>query len=98
MHSRHGRADAIRLASRFLLIAGIAYGAVSVFNSSPPPVSAATTFPAGYVDYPAPGATVTGSLTVGGGAADLAATTGTGVDRVQVYVDGSYLGDAVYSR
>ena len=66
------------------------YGqAVAVPNST-------TSYPSGAVDAPAEGGAVVGSATVSGWALDEGAATGTGVDRVQVYLDGVYRGDAEY--
>ena len=58
----------------------------------------ATSYPSGGVDAPPEGGAVVGSTTVSGWALDAGATTGTGVDRVQVYLDGVYRGDAVYGQ
>jgi hypothetical protein len=58
--------------------------------------SSATGYPSGAMDTPAEGGTVVGSATVSGWALDAGAATGTGVDRVQVYLDGVYRGDAAY--
>ncbi|HET6317663.1 MAG TPA: cellulase family glycosylhydrolase, partial [Chloroflexota bacterium] len=60
--------------------------------------SAAGTYPRGSIDSPVEGASVSGSVTVSGWAADLAATTTSGVDGVQIFVDGAFAGDAVYGR
>jgi hypothetical protein len=55
------------------------------------------------IDAPSPGATLTSAFEVGGWAADLGATTGTGVDAVQFYVfpndgvaPGVYVGQGSY--
>jgi hypothetical protein len=52
--------------------------------------------PAGTVDSPADGAAVAGSVTVVGWAVDAAAGggEGAGVERVRIFVDGAYQGDA----
>jgi hypothetical protein len=49
-----------------------------------------------HIDMPAAGATVSASTTVMGWAIDRAATSGTGVDRVEVYLDGVLVGTATY--
>ena len=46
------------------------------------------TYPRGSLDIPANGQTVSGTTPVAGWAIDLAAHQGTGVDRVQIYLDG----------
>jgi hypothetical protein len=61
-------------------------------------VVAIPTTPAGSLDNPPAGATVTGTVSVGGFAVDVAAATGTGVNRVQIFLNGEYKGDAVYGR
>ena len=66
------------------------YGqAVAVPNST-------SSYPSGAVEAPPEGGAVVGSATVSGWALDAGAVTGTGVDRVQVYVNGMYRGDAEY--
>jgi N-acetylmuramoyl-L-alanine amidase len=52
--------------------------------------------PAGAIDTPAEGAVIDTSTVVSGWAIDQAALGNAGVDRVQLYVDGAYLGDANY--
>jgi hypothetical protein len=59
---------------------------------------AAATYPRGNIDSPADGASVSGGVTISGWAVDLAATSDTGVDQVQIFVDGAFAGDAVYGR
>jgi uncharacterized protein YkwD len=51
-----------------------------------------------FIDVPAEGETVSGVVTVGGWAADLASGSGPGVDAVHVYVSGSFTGAANYGR
>ena len=48
------------------------------------------------MDAPPEGGAVGGSTTVSGWALDAGAVSGTGVDRVQVYLNGVYRGDTVY--
>ncbi|MEK6206021.1 MAG: IPT/TIG domain-containing protein, partial [Chloroflexota bacterium] len=57
--------------------------------------------PIGYIDAPAPSATVNGTVSIFGWAIDRNGTTGTGVDSVTLYLDGgpgtgTLLGTAVY--
>ena len=61
-------------------------------TSTPVPVG----YPAGGLDAPADGVTVTGSVALSGWAIDQAASTGTGVDRVRIYLDGVARADAQY--
>jgi Big-like domain-containing protein len=56
------------------------------------------TAPRGAFDYPTNGANVTGQTQVRGWAIDAASEGGTGVDRVQLYLDDSYLTDATYGN
>lgn len=54
------------------------------------------TYPAGNVDSPGDGSTASGSVRVAGWALDQAATSGTGVDGVTIYIDGVLAGNATY--
>lgn len=64
------------------------------------PVNAASaapvTYPSGNIDAPADGASVGSTLTVTGWALDAASETGTGVDKVDVFVDSVSRGEAIY--
>jgi Cellulase (glycosyl hydrolase family 5)/Bacterial Ig domain len=53
-------------------------------------------YPAGTIDTPPESASLSGSATVTGWALDAGASSGTGVDRVAVYLDGAQLGNAEY--
>src|SRR5437764_73443 len=85
---------------RWLTAAGVLAATLGVSSAGLAPLtaSAAATYPRGSIDSPADGATVSGGATISGWAVDLAATTDSGVDGVQIYVDGAYKGDAVYGR
>jgi hypothetical protein len=52
--------------------------------------------PSVYIDSLAPGATVTGTVTVSGWAIDNITTIGTAISKVQILVDGSAVGSATY--
>jgi hypothetical protein len=56
----------------------------------------AVVIPAVHIDLPAPGATVSGTVTVAGWAIDNASTVGTAISGVQVLVDGTPAGAATY--
>jgi hypothetical protein len=56
------------------------------------------TQPHGWIDAPADGATVSGTVSFTGWALDAGATTTTGVDRVDFFAAGQSLGSAVYGR
>ncbi|MBV9893734.1 MAG: hypothetical protein JO020_06180 [Chloroflexi bacterium] len=56
------------------------------------------TAPRGAFDYPDAGSTVVGQTQVRGWAIDAASETGTGVDRIQLYLDDTYLMDATYGN
>ncbi|NOK61745.1 MAG: hypothetical protein GFH27_549281n134 [Chloroflexi bacterium AL-W] len=56
------------------------------------------TVPKAYIDAPGSNQTLKGTVTVRGWAADLAATSGTGVDKVQVYAGNKLLGNASYGQ
>jgi hypothetical protein len=80
-------------------------GVVATDTSSPPvsgsysisiKVSSAQTPPVVYIDSLAPGATVSGTVTVSGWAIDNTTTIGTAISSVQVQVDGVAVGNAVY--
>jgi len=58
--------------------------------------SAAAVMPSVFIDSPAPGATVSGVVTVEGWAIDNASTVGTAISSVQVLVDGTAVGTANY--
>jgi hypothetical protein len=59
--------------------------------------AAALSYPSGWVDTPAENTRVSGtSLAINGWALDAGATSGTGVDRVDVYLDGTLRGAATY--
>jgi hypothetical protein len=73
------------------ILATLVTGAI---GNSPSAVLALTT-PKGWVDQPQ-GTTVSGSITILGWAIDQGATSGTGVDSVQIVVDGSSRGNATY--
>jgi len=83
------------ISGALLLVAAVLAGA---FQLSPLVASAASSYPRGSVDGPAEGATISGSVNVSGFAIDHAATVGTGVDHVHVYVDGIFRGEALYGR
>src|SRR5437870_11464703 len=74
--------------------------AVLAGSMAPPdtarPAAAASSYPVGSLDSPAEGATVISSVDVSGWAADLGASVGVGVDRVQVYFDSALRGTATY--
>jgi hypothetical protein len=59
-------------------------------------VIAVPTYPAGSLDWPADNLSVSGSVAVNGWALDMGAPSGSGVDRVQVFIDGVYANDATY--
>jgi Bacterial Ig domain len=65
---------------------------VTVTVSATPP----TVPPTVYIDAPAAGSMVSGSVTVVGWAIDNNSTVGTGISSVQVKVDGSVVGSATY--
>jgi hypothetical protein len=52
------------------------------------------TYPSGSLDSPLDNSSVSGSVQVSGWALDMGAASGSGVDRVHVWVDGQYVGDA----
>jgi hypothetical protein len=52
------------------------------------------TYPRGSLDVPASGQAVSGTISVAGWSVDLAAHDGTGVDRVQIYLDGTPVASA----
>ncbi len=58
--------------------------------------SAAAVIPSVFIDSPAPGATVSGTVTVEGWAIDNALVVGTAIGSVQVLVDGTAVGTATY--
>jgi hypothetical protein len=59
--------------------------------------AASPSYPSGWIDAPAADARLTGStVTVSGWALDAGSTTTTGVDRVDLYVDGTYVSTATY--
>ncbi|HEY1220545.1 MAG: Ig-like domain-containing protein [Bryobacteraceae bacterium] len=57
---------------------------------------AAAVIPSVHIDSPAPGATVSGTVTVAGWAIDNAATVGTAISGARVLVDGTAVGTATY--
>jgi hypothetical protein len=59
-------------------------------------VIAVPTRPLGSIDSPGAGSTVSGSVRVSGWMLDAAAASGTGVDRVQVFLDNAYVANATY--
>jgi hypothetical protein len=61
-------------------------------------VQAAASYPAGAIDAPAEGATQSGGITISGWAIDVASSVDTGVDRVEVFVDGQSRGIAIYAK
>jgi hypothetical protein len=65
-------------------------------GSSSVTVSVQTPPPTVYIDAPAPGATVSGTVAVSGWAVDNASMVGTAISSVQVKVDGSVVGTATY--
>ncbi|MGB7761847.1 MAG: Ig-like domain-containing protein, partial [Bryobacteraceae bacterium] len=79
---------------------------VSATDSASPPdtgsasvtvtVTAPAVIPSVHIDAPAPGATVSGTVTVSGWAIDNASVVGTAVSGVQVLVDGTAVGAATY--
>ena len=58
--------------------------------------SAAAVIPSVFIDSPAPGASVSGTVTVEGWAIDNASVVGTAISSVQVLVDGTAVGTANY--
>jgi hypothetical protein len=59
--------------------------------------AATPSYPSGWIDTPAAGARLTGSTaTISGWALDAGSTTTTGVDRVDMYLDGALVGTATY--
>jgi len=80
------------------LVLGIGTIVAAVLQASPMSAHAATSYPYGWIDSPEEGATVSGGITVTGWAIDAGSTSGTGVDKVQIFVNGAYRGDAVYGR
>jgi hypothetical protein len=58
--------------------------------------SAAAVIPSVDIDSPAPGATVSGTVTVSGWAIDNVSAVGTAINSVQVLVDGTAVGTATY--
>jgi streptogramin lyase len=78
---------------------------VSAVDSDPAPdtgtasvtvtVSASTT-PTVWIDSPGNGATISGTITLSGWAIDNISSTGTAVTNVQVKVDGTFAGTAIY--
>ncbi|MGD0047050.1 MAG: SBBP repeat-containing protein [Bryobacteraceae bacterium] len=52
--------------------------------------------PTVHIDSPAPGATVSGTVTIAGWAIDNVSTVGTAISSVQVLVDGTAVGNATY--
>lgn len=59
--------------------------------------AASASYPSGWIDAPAADARLTGTnATINGWALDAGATTGTGVDHVDMYLDGTYVGPATY--
>ena len=65
-------------------------------GSSSVTVNVQATPPTVYIDAPAPGATVSGIVTVSGWAVDNAAAVGTAISSVQIKVDGTVVGTATY--
>ena len=61
-----------------------------------PTAGGAAVIPSLHIDAPAPGATVSGTVTVAGWAIDNALTVGTPIGSVQVLVDGTAVGAAIY--
>jgi len=58
--------------------------------------SGAAVIPTVHIDSPAPGATISGTVTVSGWAIDNDATVGTAIGSVRVLVDGTAVGTAIY--
>ncbi|MGB7758864.1 MAG: Ig-like domain-containing protein, partial [Bryobacteraceae bacterium] len=67
-------------------------GSASVTVTATAPV----VIPSVHIDAPAPGATVSGTISVSGWAIDNASTVGTAIGGVQVLVDGTLVGAATY--
>jgi hypothetical protein len=59
-------------------------------------VTAPAVIPTVHIDMPAPGAAVSGTVTVAGWTIDNAATVGTAISGVQALVDGTVVGNATY--
>jgi predicted amidohydrolase YtcJ len=59
--------------------------------TTPTPTTDSDTIPFGYVDGPAPGESISGTFNVYGWALD-----DTPIERVEIYLDDQYIGDAVY--
>ncbi|MGB7758939.1 MAG: Ig-like domain-containing protein, partial [Bryobacteraceae bacterium] len=80
--------------------------AVTATDSASPPdtgsasatvtVTAPVVIPSVHIDAPAPGATVSGTVSVAGWAIDNASTVGTAIGAVEVLVDGTAVGAATY--
>src|SRR4051812_44718741 len=96
----HGRLTMVPRATLMLLYALVAVLAATTGLVSSPGVgsvaAADASYPAGQFDAPADGATIVGSVDVSGWGLDAGAPTGTGVDRVQIYLDGALRGTASY--
>jgi hypothetical protein len=67
-----------------------------VSSASFPNCRTLPTAPTVYIDAPAPGATVSGIVTISGWAVDNSSGVGTGISSVQVKVDGTVVGTATY--
>jgi len=70
--------------------------ALSTEASATPQPTALSGPPAAHIDLPAPGAAVSGTVTVAGWAIDNATAVGTAISSVRVLVDGTVVGNATY--
>jgi len=71
------------------------FGALCLISSSLPTMAQAP-LPTVYIDAPAQGSAVSGTVTVSGWAVDNASVVGTAISSVQVKVDGTVVGTATY--
>jgi hypothetical protein len=86
-----------RLVLRVLLLSGLAI-VVGGTVARAPAALALVSYPAGALDAPAAGSTVSGGVSVHGWAIDVGAPDSSGVDLVEIIVDGVSRGPAVYGR
>ncbi|MGD0046091.1 MAG: glycoside hydrolase family 44 protein [Bryobacteraceae bacterium] len=83
----------------FYKVAAVNAGGTSALSteaSATPQPTALSGPPAAHIDLPAPGAAVSGTVTVAGWAIDNATAVGTAISSVRVLVDGTVVGNATY--
>ncbi|MGB7762251.1 MAG: Ig-like domain-containing protein [Bryobacteraceae bacterium] len=80
-----------------LVVAMTVLAACSTGHAPTATAGAPGVIPSVHIDAPAPGATVSGTVTVAGWAIDNASTVGTAITNVQVKVDGAPVGTATYA-